>query len=103
MEWITRALGLSRAEEEDILTTDSIVATNTTGVGEGGAAVTGTNNDDSWVMAIYNAQTTGNTTAPAPTIQHGPPGASGNTLPQMLMGIPAGPPLRQTSNFLGIG
>jgi hypothetical protein len=102
MEWVTWALGLSRAEEEDVLTL-GIVATNNTGVGEAGAAVTGNEDDDSWVMAVQNAQMTGNTTAPAPMMQHGPLGASGNKLPQMPMGILAGPPLGQTSNFLGIG
>jgi hypothetical protein len=68
MERVTRALGVSRVEEEDVLTPNGIVATNNTRVGEAGAAVTGNDDDDSWVMAVQNAQMTGNTTAPAPTI-----------------------------------
>jgi hypothetical protein len=74
-------------EEEDVLTQGGIRATNNRGVGEGVAAVTGADDDDSWVIAIQNALTTGNTTTLAPMIQHGPPGASGNTLPQIPMGI----------------
>jgi hypothetical protein len=102
MERVTLALGLRRAEEEDVLTPDGIGATNNKGVGEGGAAVTGANDDDSCVIAVQNAQTTGDTAAPAPTIQQGPLDTSGNTLPRMPMGIPAGPPPGKTSNFSGI-
>ncbi len=87
-------------EEEDVLTHGNIRATNNRGVEEGVVAVTGANDDDSWVIAVQNAQTIGITTALAPMIQHGSRGASGNTLPQMPMGIPAGPPPGQTS---GIG
>jgi hypothetical protein len=103
MDRVTWALGLSRVEEEDVLTPNGIVATKNTGVGEAGATVTGNDNDNSWVMAIQNYQTTGNTTAPAPRIQQGPPVAIRNTLPQMPMEIPAGPPPGLPSKFLGIG
>jgi hypothetical protein len=104
MEQVTWALGLSRAKEEDVLTPNGIVATNNMGVREAaGAAVTGNGNDNSWVIAVQNAQTTGNITAPAPTIQHGPPIGIENILPQMPMGIPAGPPPGLPSEFSGIG
>jgi hypothetical protein len=47
MEQVTWALGLSRAEEEDVLTPNGIKATINRGVGEGVAAVTGADDDDS--------------------------------------------------------
>jgi hypothetical protein len=47
MEQVTQDLGLGRAEEVDILTPNSIVATNNMGAGDAGVAVTGNDDDDS--------------------------------------------------------